>query len=116
LRDALFDAGVPTVYVEFARTPHAFDLVIPPLFGPAWQAALYDVERFLACVATQTPAAQAAWRERNPHRSGGRRLKRPCGWLLACWRVERLWPAGATGPSRAPAWKGEPRLARRAAP
>ncbi len=58
LRDALSDAGVPSVYVEFARTPHAFDLVIPPLFGPAGQAALYDVERFLACVGSQTRAAR----------------------------------------------------------
>jgi len=43
-------ASVPVVYVEFPRTEHAFDLLYPPLLGPAAQAALYDLERFLACV------------------------------------------------------------------
>jgi acetyl esterase/lipase len=45
----LIAAGVPVVYVEFPRTEHGFDLVFPRL-APAGQAALYDLERFLACV------------------------------------------------------------------
>lgn len=51
LRDALTAAGVPVVYVEFPRTEHAFDILYPPFVGPAAQAALYDLERFLAYVA-----------------------------------------------------------------
>ena len=38
---------MPSVYVEFPQTEHAFDL-LPPWHAPAAQAALYDVERFLA--------------------------------------------------------------------
>ncbi len=52
---ALVAAGAPAVYVEFPRAEHAFDLLFPPLLGTAGQAALYDLERFLACVVTQTP-------------------------------------------------------------
>jgi acetyl esterase/lipase len=44
-------AGVPVVYVEFPATEHAFDLMYPPLVNPAAKAALYDLERFLCCVA-----------------------------------------------------------------
>ena len=50
---ALSDAGVPTVYLELPQVAHAFDLVAPRL-SPAAQAALYDVERFLALMANQT--------------------------------------------------------------
>ncbi len=50
LRRALEAAGVPAVLVEYPWTGHAFDLLVTPLFGAAGQAALYDVERFLACV------------------------------------------------------------------
>ncbi len=46
----LVEAGVPVVYVEFPLTEHAFDLPLPRL-APAGQAALYDVERFLALLA-----------------------------------------------------------------
>lgn len=51
LSRALEAAGVPVVYVEFPWSEHAFDLMYPPLGNPAAKAALYDVERFLACVA-----------------------------------------------------------------
>jgi acetyl esterase/lipase len=51
---ALADSGVPVVYVEYPWTEHAFDLMYPPLANPAAKAALYDVERFLACVACST--------------------------------------------------------------
>lgn len=51
LQRALDEAGVPAVFVEYPGTGHAFDLIVPPLFAPAGQAGLYDVERFLACVA-----------------------------------------------------------------
>jgi dipeptidyl aminopeptidase/acylaminoacyl peptidase len=44
---ALRRAGVPTVYVEFPYTDHVFDLFFSP-WAPAFQAALYDTERFLA--------------------------------------------------------------------
>lgn len=43
--------GVPVVYVEFPWAEHAFDLMYPPMANPAAKAALYDLERFLACVA-----------------------------------------------------------------
>lgn len=47
LHQALQAAGVPSVLVEFPHTDHAFDLVLPQV-SPAAQAAVYDVERFLA--------------------------------------------------------------------
>ena len=49
LHARLLEAGVPSVYVEFPGTEHGFDLVLPRV-APAAQAALYDVERFLALV------------------------------------------------------------------
>ena len=45
--------GVPVVYVEYPWAEHAFDLMYPHMANPAAKAALYDLERFLACV---TPA------------------------------------------------------------
>jgi acetyl esterase/lipase len=53
LHRALEAAGVPVVYVESPWTEHAFDLMYPPLANPAAKAALYDLERFLACVASE---------------------------------------------------------------
>jgi acetyl esterase/lipase len=47
LHRALRQAGVPSVYVEFPDTEHAFDLIFPK-WAPAAQAATYDTERFLA--------------------------------------------------------------------
>ena len=43
-------AGVPAVHVEFPLTEHAFDVGLMDLTqnSPAAQAALYDVDRFLA--------------------------------------------------------------------
>jgi dipeptidyl aminopeptidase/acylaminoacyl peptidase len=52
LYNALAASRVPVVYVLFPLTEHGFDLLYPPLLGPAAQAALYDVERFIACVAS----------------------------------------------------------------
>jgi acetyl esterase/lipase len=43
----LVESGVPSVYVEFPQTDHGFDLLMPR-YAPAAQAALFDVERFLA--------------------------------------------------------------------
>jgi hypothetical protein len=37
--------------VEFPRTDHAFDMFLPG-FSPAAQAAMYDVDRFLALLAS----------------------------------------------------------------
>jgi acetyl esterase/lipase len=53
LHRALEAAGVPVVYVEFPWSEHAFDLMYPPLANPAAKAALYDLARFLACVASE---------------------------------------------------------------
>ncbi|MBW7881941.1 MAG: alpha/beta hydrolase [Caldilineaceae bacterium] len=52
LYQALTTAGVPALYVEFPQAEHAFDILYPPFVGPAAQAALYDLERFLVCVGT----------------------------------------------------------------
>jgi acetyl esterase/lipase len=49
---ALSEAGVVVVYVELPQVVHAFDLAAPRM-SPAAQAALYDVERFLALMATE---------------------------------------------------------------
>src|SRR5262249_50445167 len=51
LHRSLETAHVQVVYVEYLWTEHAFDLMYPPLANPAAKAALYDLERFLACVA-----------------------------------------------------------------
>jgi acetyl esterase/lipase len=50
LHRSLKAAGVPVVYIEYIWTEHAFDQMYPPLANPAAKAALYDLERFLACV------------------------------------------------------------------
>jgi acetyl esterase/lipase len=50
LRERLAAAGVPAINVEFPRTEHAFDLFFLE-YSPTGQAALYDVERFLALMA-----------------------------------------------------------------
>jgi acetyl esterase/lipase len=47
LHRKLVEAGAPSVYVEFPQTEHGFDLLLPR-YAPAAQAALYDVDRFLA--------------------------------------------------------------------
>lgn len=47
LHQALTAAGAPSVLVEFPGADHGFDLALPQL-SPAAQAAVYDVERFLA--------------------------------------------------------------------
>jgi acetyl esterase/lipase len=51
LHRRLREAGVPSVYVEFPRTDHAFDMFLPEI-SPAAQAAMYDVDRFLALMAS----------------------------------------------------------------
>ena len=43
----LVEAGVPAVNVVFPWTDHGFDLLLP-LVNPAFQSALFDVDRFLA--------------------------------------------------------------------
>lgn len=45
--------GIPSVYVEFPNTEHAFDLV-PSKWSPPTQAATYDTERFLALMLRST--------------------------------------------------------------
>jgi acetyl esterase/lipase len=60
LYHALDDAGVPVVYVEFPWTEHAFDLMYPPIGNPAAKAALYDIERFLPCIAARQEASAGA--------------------------------------------------------
>jgi acetyl esterase/lipase len=51
LHHALREARVPSVYVEFPRTDHAFDMFLPTI-SPAAQAAMYDVDRFLGLMAS----------------------------------------------------------------
>jgi acetyl esterase/lipase len=51
LHRKLQEVGVPSVYVEFPRTDHAFDLFLPGI-SPAAQTAMYDVDRFLALMAS----------------------------------------------------------------
>lgn len=48
----LLENNVPAVYVEFPQTEHAFDVAFQAASqnSPAAQAALYDVERFLALI------------------------------------------------------------------
>jgi acetyl esterase/lipase len=58
LHRSLETAHVPVVYVEYLWTEHAFDQMYPPLANPAAKAALYDLERFLACVPTHTRGAR----------------------------------------------------------
>ncbi|MEJ2211780.1 MAG: alpha/beta hydrolase [Anaerolineae bacterium] len=47
LHAALQEAGVPAVLVEFPHTDHGFDLMLPQI-SPVAQAAIHDVECFLA--------------------------------------------------------------------
>jgi acetyl esterase/lipase len=47
MHEKLVRMGVPSIYVEFPQTEHAFDLFFPQ-FAPATQAAMYDLDRFLA--------------------------------------------------------------------
>ncbi len=54
LHRALLDEGVPAMYVEYPYTDHAFDVLLPQLYPPAAQAALFDAERFLALLAQDT--------------------------------------------------------------
>ena len=50
LHRALVAAGVPAACVLLPETSHGFDLILPRV-SPAAQAALYDLERFLALMA-----------------------------------------------------------------
>ncbi len=54
LQGALQSAGVPCLNVSFADTDHGFDLFFPRS-APVFQAALYDVERFLGLLARCPP-------------------------------------------------------------
>ena len=47
LYQRLIECGVPTVNIVYPLTNHAFDLLLPQVSPPA-QAALYELERFLA--------------------------------------------------------------------
>jgi len=44
----LLQAGVPVIHVEYPQTEHAFDVAVLSRYSPAAQAALYELERFLA--------------------------------------------------------------------
>jgi acetyl esterase/lipase len=56
---ALSEQGVPVVYLELPQVSHAFDLALPQISPPA-QAALFDVERFLALMAVLPPTPRQA--------------------------------------------------------
>ncbi len=47
LHEALRAAGATSVFIEYPHADHAFDLVLPQI-SPVAQAAIYDMERFLA--------------------------------------------------------------------
>lgn len=47
LHRRLVECGVPAIHIVYPLTQHAFDLLLPQVSPPA-QAALYEVERFLA--------------------------------------------------------------------
>lgn len=47
LHDSLVENGVPVVNIIYPLTNHAFDLLFPQV-SPSAQAAIYEVERFLA--------------------------------------------------------------------
>lgn len=66
----LIEAGVQAVYVEYPRAEHAFDILYPPLMNPAGQAALHDLERWLACVASQADARAGQAPGRREARAG----------------------------------------------
>jgi acetyl esterase/lipase len=53
LHQALCRAGAISVLVRFPHTDHAFDLPFPEI-SPVAQAAIYDVERFLALMASES--------------------------------------------------------------
>lgn len=57
LNRKLADAGVPVVHVEYPQTEHAFDVAVLARYSPAAQAALYELERFLALVSSRTHGA-----------------------------------------------------------
>jgi acetyl esterase/lipase len=46
----LVQSEVPAVHVEYPQTEHAFDVTILSRYSPAGQAALYELERFLALI------------------------------------------------------------------
>ena len=62
LHRKLREAGIPSVYVEFPRTDHAFDIFLPKV-SPAAQAAMYDVDRFLALMASPVDWKAASLRD-----------------------------------------------------
>jgi acetyl esterase/lipase len=53
MAEKLRAARMPTVYVGFPQTEHAFDLFLPH-YSPATQAALYGLDRFLGLIALKT--------------------------------------------------------------
>jgi acetyl esterase/lipase len=71
LHRSLAAAHVPVVYVEYLWTEHAFDGMYPPLANPAAKAALYDLERFLACVPTREPKSLDVSRDPDQHGPDG---------------------------------------------
>lgn len=61
LHHKLQEVGVPSVYIEFRRTDHAFDMFLPA-FSPSAQAAMYEVDRFLAMMASPHDWQTSSWR------------------------------------------------------
>lgn len=61
LHEKLRTAGVPAVLVQLPRTDHAFDMFLPEI-SPAAQTAMYDVDRFLALIASPIERKSASTR------------------------------------------------------
>jgi acetyl esterase/lipase len=53
----LGEAGVPSVNIVLPHTSHGFDLLLPRL-SPTAQAALYEVDRFLALMSVPHDALE----------------------------------------------------------
>jgi acetyl esterase/lipase len=60
LHEALQAAGVPSVELRLPRTDHAFDLFMPEV-SPTAQTAMYEVDRFLALMASPVQWKRAAY-------------------------------------------------------
>jgi acetyl esterase/lipase len=54
----LVRAGVSAIWIEFPHTEHGFDLLFPQI-SPVAQAAIYDLERFLAMLMSSTSTSAA---------------------------------------------------------
>lgn len=60
-------AGVPVVSVQLPETDHAFGLAVLPEISPTLQAVLYDLDRFLALMASARDISEGSMRNQAAH-------------------------------------------------